>query len=54
MRSNYFFIKRCNQTPMYVSYEVNRIGKTLDMKMNTKKTKTMLVYKDVGPNLDQS
>ena len=27
--------------------EVNRIGKTFDMKMNAKKTKTMLVSKDV-------
>ena len=27
--------------------EVNRIGKTFDMKMNARKTKTMLVYKDV-------
>ena len=27
--------------------EVNRIGKTFDMKMNSKKTKTMLVSKDV-------
>ncbi len=47
VRSNYFFIKRCNQTPMYVSYEVNRIGKTFDMKMNAKKAKTMLVSKDL-------
>ena len=27
--------------------EVNRIGKTFDMKMNGKKTKTILVSKDV-------
>ena len=27
--------------------EMNRIGKTFDMKMNAKKTKTMLVSKDV-------
>ena len=27
--------------------EVNRIGKTFDMKMNAKKPKTMLVSKDV-------
>ena len=27
--------------------EVNRIGKTFDMKMNAKKTKTMLVSTDV-------
>ena len=32
--------------------EVNRIGKSFDMKMNGKKTKTMLVSKDV--NFDQS